>query len=115
MTEPPDKATPVHAVEQVRIPAGQRARIRFTPEQSGTSFSVPIVAMGKRKGTTYEVVADGVTRYEQAALPPTDVDDLSQCFMPPLEFQTKLELLIRNTTGKDQTYGMQIVGWENGA
>lgn len=112
MTEPPDGATPVHAVEQVVVPEGGRASITFTPEQSGTTFWLPIIAIGKRGGTTYEVVADGVTRYAQAALPPTDVDDLSQCFMPPLEFQTKLELIIRNTATKPQTYGMQVVGWE---
>jgi len=112
MSEPPEGATPVHAVEQVSVPGGQRARITFTPEQSGTTFSLPIIAIGKRAGTTYEVIADGVTRYAQAALPPTDVDDLSECFMPPLEFQTKLELIIRNTGDKEQTYGMQVVGWE---
>lgn len=112
MPDPPDGARPVHAAEQVSVPANSRARITFTPEESGTVFGVPILAIAKRPLTTYEIEADGTTRFEQSAVPPTDVDDLSPCFFPAFEFRTDLTIIIRNTDTVERKYAIQVVGWE---
>jgi hypothetical protein len=110
--DPPPEAVPVHAAELIEVPANKRARVTFRPEQTGTAFSVPIVAVSKAPKSTYAVEADGTTRYEQAAVPPTDVDDLSPCFMPALEFGRELTVTVRNTDTASRQYALQLVGWE---
>jgi len=109
---PPDDAVPVHVAEKVTIPANSRARLTFTPEQSGTTFGVPTVAASKRNLTTYEVLADGTTRYEQAGVPPTDIDDFAPCFWPSLQFRDSMTVVIRNVDSVDRSYAIQVAGWE---
>jgi hypothetical protein len=110
--DPPDDAVSVHLAKVVAIPGNSRARVTFTPRQTGTTFELPIVAASKSGESTYEVQADGSERYPQAGIPPTDIDDLSPCFMPPLSFNRELTMTIRNTRDAERLYGIQLVGWE---
>lgn len=110
---PPESgAGPVNIAETVDVPGGARATISFTPRESGTVFHIPTVAVSKIPNTTYEVVADDTVRFPQAAVPPTDVDDIGPVFFPSLSFRTELEVIIRNTDSVSRTYAAQVSGWE---
>lgn len=112
MTDPSANATPVNVPERVRLDPGETARVTYTPEQSGSEFIVPIVAMSKHEGSTYEIRTDGTVRFDERPVPPTDVDDLGQTFYPPLTFRDSLEIVIRNVSAGTLSYILQPIGWE---
>jgi hypothetical protein len=110
--EPPDGVAPVNRPERVSVPAGSRATVKFEPEQSGSTFRVPVLAVTKRADTTYQVNADGTTTYPQAPIPPTDIDDTAQVFYPPFGFTDSCSVIIRNVGTNERTYTVQLIGWE---
>ena len=107
-----NQATPIHEATQVELESGEKATVTFEPEESGTTAKVPIVAIDRRQDSTYQIDADGTTRFEEAAIPPTDTNDLSRRFYPPLSFSTKLTVIIRNASPNRQTYAVQVIGGE---
>jgi len=109
---PPAGATPVCEATRVQLDTGEKAQIEFTPEQSGTTFKAPIVAVTRANGTTYEIHADGTGRYDESPVPPSEPNHLSQCFIPSLEFEDSLTVTIRNVGDQIRTYTAQVVGWE---
>ena len=111
---PSEDSTGVHQARQVVLDGEQKAVIEFQGERSNSTFSVPTIAISKRDGTTYEVRADGATEFGPAPVPPTDIDDLAQTFVPPIQFDSKLKIVIKNTTQTDnRRYAMQVIGWED--
>lgn len=110
--QPPAGATPATETTQVQLDVGEKARVEFTPDRSGTEHKVPVVAVSRHSGSTYEIVADGTTRYGQAPIPPSEPNHLSQGFIPSLSFKDGLTVIIRNVGSQVRTYSVQIVGWE---
>lgn len=110
--DPPENAVPVHEATEVTVPAGSRAEVEFQAVQSGTTFAASTVAVSKFDSTTYEIEADGTTRYDQSAVPPTDPDNLVHTFTPPLEFTDTTTVIIRNVGSSSRDYELHVVGWE---
>jgi len=111
---PPESATPAATAETVDLGQGQQGTIEFTPEQSGTTFRIPVVAASKRADTVYTVKMDGNTIWGPTSIPPTDIDDLSPVWKPAQRFETSLTIEISNVarTGGVRTYHALPVGWE---
>ncbi len=108
---PPD-ATSFNAPSTVELEPGERANIEYVPTRSGTTFKLPILAISGWPGSTYEIKADGQKIYQEAEVPPTDIDDLAQTFYPPESFESTLMVRIRNVGAQTRTYTVQPIGWE---
>ena len=109
---PPDDATPLATPKTVRLDGGEEATITWTPERSGTTFYLQVLAASKASESTYRIKADGSVIYGPAAIPPTDIDDLVPVWNPAHEFTTSLELRIQNVGTGTRTYHAQPVGYE---
>ena len=110
---PGDDATTLSAVETVVLEPGQKATVEFTPEQSGTRVYLPAVAVSKHPTTHYRIKGDSNTLWD-AAIPPTDIDDLSAPWIPVRSFSTSLEVEVAYLaeSGGAREYHIQPVGWE---
>jgi hypothetical protein len=92
---------------------GEKLVATFTPEGATTDARLPIVAMSKFPGATYEVQIDGDTHYGPAAIPPTDVDDTDVTFLPAFQWSESIRGIVRNVSGGDQREAtVQVIGWE---
>lgn len=91
---------------------GEKVSVEYAPEQSGSTFYLPTLAISKVAGTVYELKLDGSTEYGPAAIPPTDIDDLDATFVPALSFETEMEVIVRNNSGTTNTYTIQPLGFE---
>jgi hypothetical protein len=112
VTTIPNSASPVTIGTRVSVGSNQRAEVEFYPNQSGTTFHLPIVAVTRAEKSTYQVDADGTVRYEQSPLPPSEPNHLEQAFMPPLEFGDSMKVTIRNVDTASREYSIMVVGWE---
>jgi hypothetical protein len=110
--EPAPDATPVNEPVSVRLDVGEQATVTFETVQSVSDLMVPIVAISKHPESVYKVSSDGTRRYGPADIPPTDVDDLSVCFVPALRFDSKLTVEVTNLSSSTRNYHIQPVGWE---
>ncbi|SEN04309.1 hypothetical protein SAMN05216388_1001230 [Halorientalis persicus] len=110
-----DGAVPVNTTYSAVLSPGQKVTATFTPTTSDTTFYMPVVAVSKHPDSAYTITADGTTIFgADQAIPPTDIDDLSTCWWPPREWDTKLEVTAKrlsSATG-DEMYHIQPVGWE---
>jgi len=112
--QPTERSTGVHTVKSVELDSGQKATITFTPERSGSTISVPTLAVSKRNSSSYEMKIDGSNQFGPAEVPPTDIDDLAQPFPVPVEFETNMKVIIKNLSSTDRrTYHIQLIGWED--
>jgi len=96
----------------VEIDHEKEAEIKFTPEQSGSTFYVAAVAISKVRDTVYEIQDDGSEMFGPANIPPTDIDDLTVTWVPCKQFETSMTVYIRNFTGSPQEYHVQPIGFE---
>jgi len=104
---------PYNETETGTLDEGQKLVAEFTPEGATTQARLPIVAMSKYPGATYEVQIDDDTVYGPAAVPPTDVDDTDVTFLPAYAWNEKVRCVVRNVSGGDQQdTTIQIIGWE---
>jgi len=110
--EPGPDDVPFNEPYTAELEDGEKVTVTFTPEQSGSVFFLPVLAISKVRGTIYEIRDDGSTQYGPAAIPPTDIDDLTSTFVPAKQFRDSLEVIIRNNSGNPQTYHIQPVGFE---
>jgi len=106
----PDNWFPVNEAIARTIPSGSKATYLFEPDASG--LYADAVAASKYSGLTYEVVVDGETRYGPAAVPPTDVDDMTTTHNPRLEAKRHLRVIVRNPSGVERDVTAQIRGVE---
>ncbi|MFC6796173.1 hypothetical protein ACFQFH_19915 [Halobaculum halobium] len=109
--EPDPDDVPFNEPYTAELDDGEKVTVTFTPEQSGSVFYLPILAISKVRGTIYEIRDDGSTQYGPAAIPPTDIDDMTVTFAPAKRFRDS-QVIIRNTSGAPQTYHIQPVGFE---
>lgn len=110
---PPDDAVPFNEPVSSRVSPGNKLTATFSPSQRKATFVVPIIAASKQMNSTYTVYMDENRVYGPASVPPTDVDDLSQTFFPPREFDSELKVVCRNTSASTTyRYVVQPVGWE---
>jgi len=93
------------------IDPGKRLTVSATPDTSEKVF-VDAVAASKFSDLTYEVMTDGTTRYGEGPVPPTDIDDLTRTFIPALEFNEKMKVIVRNPGSQTRKVAVQIRGWE---
>lgn len=110
----PDAADrPYNVTETALLDQGQKLTASFTPEGATTRARLPIVAMSKYPGATYEVKIDGETRYGPSQVPPTDIDDSTVTFIPAYRWNEAVEAIVRNVSGGDsRETTVQIIGWE---
>jgi hypothetical protein len=104
-------AAPVLDAVVDELEPGERLVVTSEPD-GGETVHVDCVAASKFRGLTYEVRTDGTTRYGQAGIPPTDVDDLTQTFVPALEFDRELKTIVRNPSTTTRVVAVQVRGWE---
>lgn len=97
----------------VTLKDGEEATITFVPEQRGSTFVLPILAMTKEAGTIYKAEDDGSANYGPHEIPPTDIDDTQVTFIPAETFRNKLEVTITNLSGTAHTYHVQPIGYES--
>jgi len=106
-------AVPFNEPVAARVDPGEKLTASFSPIQNVATFAVPIVAASKHKDSTYEVRMDGEQVFGPAPVPPTDVDDLQQTFLPEREFERSMTVVCRNLSGSTtRRYVVQPVGWE---
>ena len=110
--QPSDGDLPFNEPVTVTLGPSEFAQLKFTPQQTSTTFVLPILAASKEPGTEYRVKADGDVVYGPASVPPTDIDDLQVTFLPARKFETKLLVEIANVGAKEHRYTVQPVGWE---
>lgn len=111
----PAEASPEAEPETVVLGPGEQATVTFTPERSGTVFRIPVVAISKRADTTYTIRMDDSTEWgPDAAVPPTDIDDLQAVWIPAKRFETSLVVEVANvaSSGGDRDYTIMPIGWE---
>jgi hypothetical protein len=103
---------PFNSPYTVKLSDGEKATVRYEPEQSGSTFYLASLAVSKHPGAIYEVRDDGETTYGPSAIPPTDIDDMTICWTPCQRFQTDLEVIVRNNSGTTHTFHVQPLGYE---
>jgi hypothetical protein len=110
---PSDDATAIDAAETVRLGPAERGTVSFEPERSGTRFHLTTVAVSKREGAAYRILMDDEEEWN-AAIPPTDVDDLQATFVPTKTFRTRMTVVVEDlrASGSKRDYHIQPVGWE---
>lgn len=101
---------PVNEADGTEIPAGSRAEFTFTPDASGMQLDA--VAASKYRGLSYEVVVDDDQRYGPAAIPPTDIDDMTTTHNPRLEVSRELVITVRNPSSSSRFVAAQVRGVE---
>lgn len=99
-------------VASVTLADGQKASVTFSPSDRTSQYFLRMAAISKKTGSTYEVRLDDAVEFEEAAIPPTDVDDSVDTFTPPETFEREIEIVIKNTSGSSKTYRVQVAGWE---
>jgi hypothetical protein len=109
----PDKnAVGINEPATIDLDPGERGTVTYETQQRISEIVLPVLAISKYAGCVYEVRADGQWRYGPAEIPPTDIDDLSVCFLPALRFETSLTIQITNLGSTGRTINVQPIGWE---
>ena len=103
--------TPYNLPETVELAPGEKATIVYQPEGTGTTFVLPELGISKQSQTTYELKLDDSQRYH-GEIPPTDIDDSNQTFIPAWSFTREMQVIIRNFGDAIRTYHVQPKGWE---
>lgn len=109
---PDDNDVPVNETAAVTLDSGQEAVVTFSPIQNITEHAVIVLAVSKQKDTTYTIEMDGGEVYGPAAIPPTDIDDTVQTFIPPRSFSSECRVKVANTGASTRTYHVQLIGYE---
>lgn len=111
---PSDDAAPIADPTTVVLGPAEQATISFSPDQSGTTFYLPVVAASKEPDTEYRIKIDDTTVWGPSEIPPTDIDDLQPVWMPAQVFQSRLVVEITNlrTDGGERRYHVLPVGFE---
>jgi hypothetical protein len=110
--QPTEGATRINEPSTATIKNGEKATFTFDADGRTNDLIIPIVAMSKLPGFVYELRSDGTDRYGPARIPPTDIDDLSVCFLPALRFSDKLTVEISNVANNERVAHVQLIGWE---
>ena len=110
--EPSATDTPFLEPYTVTVPAGSKAVVEFTPEESQSVFYLASVAISKEAETTYELRDDGTPMYGPAAVPPTDIDDSAVTWVPCQRFRDSLSVIIKNVSSAERTYTVLPMGYE---
>ena len=111
---PGENAVPVNEPVTVTLNAGQEATVSFAPIQNVTEHVVVTLAASKAPDTTYEVKMDGTVVFGPASIPPTDIDDTVQTFVPPRDFSQSCKVRVSNLGSSTKTYHVQLIGYERG-
>lgn len=110
--KPSPDDTPFLSPYTVTVPAGSKATVEFTPDESGSVFYLASVAISKEAQTTYELRDDGTPMYGPSAVPPTDIDDSTVTWVPCQRFRTSLKAIIKNVSSAERTYTVLPMGYE---
>lgn len=112
---PDAEAVPYNEPYSTILEPGQKVTAEWDPSISGSTFFMPLLAASKHFDSTYMVKVDGSTVYgPDNRIPPTDIDDLSTVWWPPVEWSDTLEVTIKRLSDASTTerYDIQPVGWE---
>lgn len=110
---PTPSATRINEPVTATLPPNEKATFTFDAKGRTSDLVIPIVAISKLPSFTYEVRSDGSPQYGPARIPPTDIDDLSVCFIPALEFSETLVVEVANLSPNERTVHAQLIGWES--
>ncbi|WP_256402422.1 hypothetical protein [Halorubrum salinum] len=111
--EPNPGDVPLNEPVGVELGTDEQATVTFTASQrTNQGFILPILAISKYSGSTYEVTLDEDQIYGPAPIPPTDIDDLAVCFVPAWEFDQKIEVTVSNLSDIQRVYHIQPIGFE---
>ena len=112
---PDDGAVPIHETAKVTVAPGEKATVTVTPDTSGSTHHVPVVAVSKLSGATYTVEVDETERFgPDSPVPPTDPDDLNPTFLRALELTREMKITIKDVrgSGNPRDYEVHVMGWE---
>jgi hypothetical protein len=110
--KPTEGDIPFNAPVRRTLGPGERLTATFSPEQRTTTFHVPAVGASKHPEMRYVVYTDDTKRFD-AAVPPTDIDDMGVTFVPALSFNREMRIRIENLSGSTtRPVAVQPVGWE---
>lgn len=112
---PGEDAVPVNEPVSVTLNAGEEAVVEFSPIGQVVEHAVVVLAISKAKDTTYEISMDGTTVFGPSGIPPTDIDDTVQTFIPPRSFGSNCTVTVSNTGAATKTYHVQLIGYEQDA
>lgn len=112
VTDVRPRDSPFNDVVSVSLDAGQEAVIGYEPEDRRSNFIVPTVAISKYPNSTYTVELDSQTRFGPAEIPPTDIDDDVETFVPAEAFSDRMEIVVSNLSSSTRTYHIQVKGRE---
>lgn len=111
---PDENAVPVNEPVTVTLNSGEEASVTFSPIKQVSEHVVITLAVSKSADTTYTIEMDGTAVFGPASIPPTDIDDSVQTFMPPRDFSQHCKVKISNLGSSTTTYHVQLVGFERG-
>ena len=112
--QPGEGAVPVNEPVTVTLNSGEEATVSFAPIKQVTEHVVVTLAASKSADTTYEVQMDDQTVFGPASIPPTDIDDTVQTFVPPRDFRQECKVRVSNLGSSTKTYHVQLIGYERG-
>jgi hypothetical protein len=110
--QPSEFATRINETATATLASGEQVTFTFEAENRSQDLYLPIVAISKFPGFSYEIRRDGSDVYGPARIPPTDIDDLEPCFMPALDLSEKMKVVVSNLSDRDRVVHTQAVGWE---
>ena len=111
---PKEGAVSVANGDTVDLDPGQQAAITFTPDQTGTVFRCPTVAISKFADSRYRITMDDSEEWGPEQFPPTDVDDMAVVWIPAKRWESQMVVTITDLrgSGNTRTYHVQPLGWE---
>jgi len=110
--QPSEFATRINETATATLAIGEQATFSFEADNRSQDLYLPIIAISKFPGFSYEVRRDGSDVYGPARLPPTDIDDLQPCFIPALDLSETMQVTVSNLSDRDRVIHVQAVGWE---
>lgn len=113
-TEPGPHDEPFNAATSVTLDPNTQQTVVLVPDDHHEArHFLETLAISKKRDTTYTVDKDSQEEFPEAGIPPTDIDDATDTYRPPLTFEDRIEVTIANLDGsKTRTYYVQAIGWK---
>ena len=106
-----ERDQPFLDTQSVLLGAGERAVLDYSLSDTRSQFHLVMAAISKHTESTYSIEVDGSDEYE-SPVPPTDIDNAQQTYIPPLVFDNSMTITVENLSDAERYYHCQIKGWE---
>ena len=110
-TEHFPRDTPFIDAQQVILSASEQATITYSLSNTRSQFHLVMLAASKHTDVIYTVEMDGSEEWK-APIPPTDVDNAQDTYVPAKVFRNDMEVQVANVGDVDRRVNVVIKGWE---